>query len=445
MRLGEVSGRGTSVAPSCRAVGLAGALSFAAVCANVSVAAADAPDCQPQYPAGTWHFAVGYAEGAASALAAEQAARDDAGRRLMERITAPFTPAQRDVIRAAIDTSYSKPRVLPNPAGGFDACAFALIPASGLSDDVLRRDADAFDAALRERWAALRAAVGGSKPLRVRLDPTTWGEDQDAGELGQAFRMHLRTTAPAGTVFVDDVRDGRGALSVRTRLSSDGRGLAAEVAYRVDRGWSAAGSLVAFASRSLGLLDAQAPAESFLSDRRLGLPNGGERVGKGGLRVSLDVPQEAEMCESRRYAVQLTANRPAYVVVLSVLDDGRVVRGWETPEPVTAWRSPPEHDAVAVPVEGANGVALSDRMVAIAVPAALGRESLSAAVPPPACVTEPGRGFDAARLPPEAAVATTRVAVVRAGRAYCPPLSTETKRLVTDLQGFLRDDGNRCK
>jgi len=64
-------------------------------------------------------------------------------------------------------------------------------------------------------------------------------------------------------------------------------------------------------------------------------------------------------------------------------------------------------------------VTTQDRVIAVALPARMDPRVLDAALPP-GCV-RPSGGFDARRLPPEAAVATLTYYIAAGGAEQCPP------------------------
>lgn len=385
--------------------------------------------CEPNFPlAGAWRTAIGYGSGQ-TPLEAETSARENAGRRLLDTLTAALTEVERALIESEINTSYSQPAVETRPDGSFGACAFAIVEESRVTADALRAGLETFDAALRARWSALVRAAGG-RAQRVYLAAPCWQDGADADELGRQFLMHFQGAPVPGLGFVYE--RSRAKVEVRTALGASQEGCAVTLQFRAGQGAWEALEVLRFSPRVLGLQDCRPPAETHLSNRRLGLSPDGTKLGSRGLVVRLDVPKDGVMCEGRRFPVHVTTTEPAYIAVVSVLEDGRVIRSWAPKAPVTEWRSPVEEEAIAMALRGPSGE-VKDRMVALAVPAGLGPEALDRALPPAGCFTSLGTGLDVKRLPPEAAAAATMVSLVRAGRESCPPLTPANATLVSKL------------
>ncbi len=359
----------------------------------------------PRPPEGAWRVERGYAR-AATASAAEEEAQAKARRQLVDAVAAPLTPQERAEVEAHVDTSWQPVRVR-EAAGGFEACAVAIVRQRDVSERLRRLSGD-LDAQLKERAASLAAGLG-AKGL-VRADIPLWDDGTPADALGR--EMHLRwlgavglpVAGPTDTAWTAQVRGqlGRGGGDTcRLQLFWQRRG---------KPGWLPL-EPVSFNPMAVGLQSCAPPAEGALSDARLGL-DAGSRPGSGGLELRLESPPRHDLlCDGERFSVVAEASADAWVRVYSVAEDGRVLLGWASDKPVR--RFAPADPAVGVRLPGNQ----RDRMIAVAIPANLGPGAFAGLPTEPTCF---GTGFDARHLPPEAAVASLAHSVAAPGAAGCP-------------------------
>jgi len=152
----------------------------------------------------------------------------------------------------------------------------------------------------------------------------------------------------------------------------------------------------------------------------------------------VDAPtRDGMLCEGEPFELTLTATAPAWIRVYSVAEDGRVLLGWISERPVRRWT--PTDRPVAVQLPGNQGY----RILAVAVPAALGRAAFGDALPPSGCLAPRGQGFDARALPAAAAVGTLEHGVIAAGESGCRG-DEATRRLAADLRAAI-DRLPRCR
>lgn len=378
--------------------------------------------CEVQYPKeGSWYAECGYGKAGAEVDAialAQKTAREN----LLKWAGANLTEMERRELEAAIDTAWIRP-TSRCAEGVCEACAVALARKRGVgADDAVGNLKAGLEAKLVPFLQEVTGQANGGASLPVvRVVPPTWPGSMTASDAGK-----MMFTQVWGTLGECLPKVGKAALAkagskewdyeLVGELTLQGTGCALALSYG-KRGQQALVPLgaVPFHPKAIGLTECRPPKATAASDDKMGLVNG-KRPGSGGLELQLDAPiNDGMLCEGDKFAWHVEASQPAFVRIYSVADDGRVLLGWQSPTAVTSWQ--PSETSMAIPIRMEGNVEY--RLVAVAVPEALGRDGFGDAVPPPGCMAGRGTGFSAQQLPAGAAVAALTFGVTPAGEGDC--------------------------
>lgn len=378
--------------------------------------------CEVQYPKeGSWYAECGYGK-AGTDVDAINMAKTAAGQNLLKRAGANLTEMERRELESTLDTAWTPPTVRCVD-GICEACAVAWARTLGIRpDDAVGNLKAGLEAKLVPfLQAVIGGALAGASAPVVRVVPPTWPGSMTASDAGKIMFTHMWSSL--GDCLP---RVGKVALAKRGskewdyelvgELTLQGTGCALALSY-ARKGQQSLVPLgaVSFHPKAIGLTECRPPKATAASDDTMGLENG-KRSGSGGLELQLDAPiNDGMLCEGDKFAWHVEASQPAFVRIYSVADDGRVLLGWQSPAAVTSWQ--PTEASMAIPIRMEGNVEY--RLVAIAVPEALGREGFGDAVPPPGCMAGRGTGFSARQLPSQAAVAALTFGVTPAGDGDC--------------------------
>jgi len=192
-----------------------------------------------------------------------------------------------------------------------------------------------------------------------------------------------------------------------------------------------------FHPKSLGVQDCVPRADTWITNARMGLKTG-ERVGSGGLHVRVFAPiVEGYVCEGQQFRLRVECSEDAWVRLYSVADDGTALLGWASTKPLSKWE--PDDLAVAIRLPRDQRY----RLVALAVPARLGRDAFGSSLPPAGCLSPPGTGLDASALPREGAAAALTFSVHAPGEHGCPDDEETVDRAASLLRAL--DRLERCE
>jgi len=399
--------------------------------------------CKPRFPEyGTYRLERGYATGDTEAEA-RRAAEEDARSRLLHTLASAVSPAERSQLARAISTTWQSPVAWRSVSGGFEACALAIVASSGVAVR-MRAASDAFDAAVMDRARKLAAALApalapahasAQGALQLSLPPPSWADGSSAHELGENVHLRLRAGLlqhPALRML--DSGNEAWAAEVRSKLATAASGCMLLLEYRARKGGWQALETVKFSPIALGLTDCSSPPQTAISDGRMGLVRG-ERAGGQGLTVQLHAPtRQGMLCEGEQFSITATASSPAWIAIYSIAEDGRLLFGWRSETALQRWAPKPR----AVALRLASGQRY--RIVAVALPASTGPRFADHGLPPPGCFSHDG--FNAKRLPDEAAITTLTHGVAPAGQGWCPN-DPATRRRSEELSQALGKLG-RC-
>ncbi len=397
--------------------------------------------CNLEYPKeGLWWAERGYGR-ATVEVDAIAMAQQEARKNLLRWAGARLTDSDKLELEAAIDTTWVKPssRCIE---GVCEACAVALARRSG---PTMEEAVAALKTGLKERLVRFlqdvpKAGKGSqSSNMRVRVAVPLWPDSQTAGEAGSLMFTQIWSSLgdclpQVGSVPLAKPGSPDWDVELAGELTLEGGGCALALSY-YRRGETTLTPLgiVPFQPKAIGLRECNPPAQTYTSDSRMGLRSG-RKEGSGGLQVRLEAPTHGGLlCEGEKFAWRVEASQPAYVRIYSVADDGRVMLGWESKEPVTVWEPGPK--SMAIPIR--MGENLHYRLVAVAVPAGLGAGAFGRAVPPAGCMARRQTGLSAERLPGEAAVAALTFGVTPIGERDCPK-TPEMEAMLRNIQEALK-------
>jgi len=333
---------GTNPAPPADAATLAKPIDIEALCPTADVAG----------------FQVRRGEAAgANAGEALAAARDRATDQLKEAVCTGVSE-----LRCAAVLRHVKPwrEGHFDPAGGW-ACASVSIAREELAS--LERDSAVFETELRKLAAAVAERTGRS-PLQIKSP--TWASGCSSGGVGHAISAALfnqLAAFPDLRLIAPEARADRANL-VQMELAPGTAGV--ELSAKLVRAGESTFSPLPGFRFPLDLFEINAnEVGDCRSDRQLGLAQG-ERLGAGGLRVTVEVPGvDGEACEGDEVEPIVRVSRPADLQIYSVAKTGRSLLVWPPPGlsgQVTGSLSLGTMTAIAQPDTG------DERLVAVALP-----------------------------------------------------------------------------
>jgi len=294
---------------------------------------------------------LGYGHG--NEAKAMSAARDDAFRKVIDRVCAGLSEARCNGIRSSIS---------PWEDGRYhrrSACAAVAFPEDKL--DALQREAGDLDQAI----AGLAEDVGSLEVALLRHEAPAWESGCAAGEVGAYLENTFDGALGRTAVQLDrDERLHAGASRFHMVLAPGPAGV--RVTGYLQRPGEVGWSTVEGPKFALDLFGVEAAEQGQCApDERLGL-RGGQLAGDGGLAVWIDLPGGGNLfCEGEEIAPVLRVSSPARVQVFSVQRGGAAHLVW-----------PMEGDGIVeeqLVLDG--GVLLADegagdeRLVAVALPA----------------------------------------------------------------------------